>query len=84
MDAKLVKLEIKNVSVVMLLMIQLYKLSATNATMGIFQMIQIQMLFVIFAIAPLIHALLAKEAISTLIVLPAMTSWLLTALFNSV
>jgi hypothetical protein len=75
MDAKLVKIEIKNVSVVMPLMIQLYKLSVTNATMGIFRMIQIQMFFAIFAIAPLIHASLAKEAILTLIVLPAMASW---------
>jgi hypothetical protein len=75
MDAKLVKIEIKNVSVVMPLMIQLCKLSVTNATMGIFRMIQIQMFFAIFAIAPLIHAPLAKEAILTLIVLPAMASW---------
>jgi len=75
MDDKLVKIEIKNVSVVMPLMIQLYKLSVTNATMGIFRMIQIQMFFATFAIAPLIHAPLAKEAILTLIVLPAMASW---------
>lgn len=69
------KIEIKNVSVVMPLMIQLYKLSVTNATMGTFRMIQIQMFFVIFAIAPLIHASLAKEAILTSIVLPVMASW---------
>ena len=66
------------------LMIQLKQLFATYATLDIFQMLQIQMLFVIFAIARLIHALLVQEAILTLIVLPAMASLLLTALSNSV